>query len=88
VVCLFAIATAAFFFIKRRKTRGSINEDVMRSAVGDGKQGGHEGVSELPSVERPLELPGLRDPGELSGYQSPVELPASAHTPHAVQYRP
>ncbi|KAG6361024.1 hypothetical protein INS49_009243 [Diaporthe citri] len=77
-----------FLFIKRRKTRGNISDDVMKAAVSDRKQGGHEGVSELPSVERSLELPGLRDPSELSGYQSPVELPASPYTPHAVRYRP
>lgn len=60
----------------------------MKATVSDWKQGGYEGVSELPSVERSLELPGFRDPGELSGYQSPTELPATLYTPHAVRYRP
>lgn len=84
VVCLFAIAAAVFLFIKRRKPRANISDDVMKAAVSDGKQGGYKGVSELPSVERSLELPGLRDPSELSGYQSPIELPASPYIPHAM----
>lgn len=88
VVCLFAIAAAVFFLIKRQRTWGTISDDVMKAAVSDRKQGSHEGVSELPSVERSLELPGFRDPSELSAYQSPIELPASPYTPHAVRYRP
>lgn len=88
VICLFAIAAAVFFFIRRRKTRGNNNDNVMKAAVTYRKQGGHESVSELPSVERSLELSGFRDPSELSGYQSPIELPASPYTPNAVRYRP
>lgn len=88
VVCLFAIIVAVLFFIKRRKIRRNIDDDVMKVAVSDRKQGGYEGVSELPSVERSLELPGLRDPSELSGYQSPIELPASPYTRHALRDRP
>lgn len=88
VVCLFAIIVAVFFFMKRRKIRSNINDDAMKATVSDRKQGGYEGVSELPSVERSLELPGLRDPSELSGYQSPIELPASLYAPHAMRYRP
>lgn len=88
VACLFAIAAPVYFFTKRWKTHGNFNDDIMKAALSDSKQGSHKGVSELPSVERSLELPGIRDPGELSGYQSPVELPASPYTPQGVRFRP
>lgn len=77
VAGLFAIAAAIFFFLRKRKTRGKIDDEFLIQPQMNKQKGPREGVTELPVNQRAVELQGSRDPSELSGYQRPLELPAS-----------